>query len=167
MKRIIAKSERAKIFGMSMYRKNAISMLERNADTLATHILKCVIYSDTLDCYNHWINDEIAEYISIANDITVKPKNKKLKSSDYERTIFSCFADSHQDALILLRTFRINNSETNQYPGFEITHDLIEDVYDAFQSIKHKILPLLCTSNNYGVHDFSIIIHNILDRILR
>lgn len=165
MKRITHKSEHAKIFGISMYRKNAISVLESNANTLAMHILKCVIYGDTLDCYNHWIDDEIAEYISIANDITVKPKNKKLKASDYERTIFSYFADSHQDASILLRTFRINNSETHQYPDFEITRELIDDVYDAFQSIKHDVLPLLCASNNYDAHNFSMIIHNIFDEV--
>lgn len=151
MKRYIKATQ--PILAMSMYRDVARRALAKNAETLAEHILKCVVYQNSTDNLKHWVEDEICVYLDIANSITVKPKAKKLKKSDYMETIFSYIGDSERDAKIALQQFKIDNDKTHQYPEFTITPQLILQLFDAYNLIVSQMLPIFTSKNELGPQD--------------
>lgn len=148
------------IFGMASTRDAVISRLKSYSKTLTYHIIKCVIYGDSTGDLDHWIHDEICEYLAIANNLYIKPKNKKLKVIDYENSLFSMMGDSEIDAQNCLREFRLYNNRTSKYPAFDITSDMVDRLYSTFQSIIHKMCPILATSNNLDRDDFVSMIYS-------
>lgn len=146
------------IFAMSTERKRAISRMNGNSDKLASHLIKCVIYDDSLSCLNHWIS-EICEYLAIANDFRIKPAGKKLKPNDYMDSIFSAFGDDIVDASINARQFRLDNDhKMDPYPDFEVTDRLVICIFETFQNIIKNFIPILTSNNHMSSKDFEPIV---------
>lgn len=143
---------------MSFYRHVAISMLKQNSKRLAESILKCIVSGD-INKYDKFIS----EYISIANDITVKPDGVKLDAWEYNLSIFEYFPTDYRDSSIMLRELRLSNSISKD---FIISQDIIDSVYTVFYKIKKTLIPILVRVNNYNKDDFIKIIDNILDNIV-
>ena len=156
------------IFGMAVPRAKALEILQKNSETLAYHLIKCVVYGDTFgeDVYQHWVEDEICEYLSIANDVVTKPKNRKLKAENYLDTIFADMGTTKQDASVALRNFRIENRRNKKYSDFDVTTELVDSVFTTFQNIINYMLPILTSNNTLTANDLfsgvyaSILQHN-------
>ena len=154
------------IMCMAYERPKALALLRKNDDTLSEHIIKCIVYDDSTGNYSHWVEDEICDYIYKANNITVKPKNKKPKKEDYISTLFASFGDSKNDAATNLGMFLIDNRNhrlDKQYPTFEITDELVSQLYNAYQNIISATIPILTTINDYTKDDFENIIYDALN----
>ena len=108
---------------MSMQRPIAIRELNGLSQTLAQHVCKLSIYDDTLNCKDHWIH-ELADYISQANDITVKPKNTKLKLRDYENEFYGVLGETEKDANVFLNSFYRRNTVSKKYPVVDISDEM-------------------------------------------
>ena len=138
---------------MSMDRSRAVSRISGISKSFTEHIVKAVVYKNTTDNLKHWV-DEISEYLSIVNDITVKPKDKKLKVADISRSLFGEFGDARNDANIILRSFALEVRHSKEYPDFIVTDDLTNALYFAFQLIYSETLPILTVKNSYTKDDF-------------
>ena len=138
---------------MSARRADAIQSLRGLSEELKNHIIKCIVYGRNLGDYNynHWI-EEISEYISIANDITVKPSAKKLKAEIYRNELFGSFGENLKDASVLVRLFLVK--EENKYAKVEVSERLYQRVYDAFQKIMDLFIPILVSNNSMTKSDF-------------
>ena len=141
------------IKAMSWNRNRALSKLSSMSDTFVKHILKCVIYSDNMRDYNHWIQ-EISNYLEVANDIELKPRNKKPSKSDYEDTLFDALGNTRKDARNNLKLFLWEIEETHQYPEFEITEKLINNVFETCKNIVDTFVPILITKNSEDAESF-------------
>lgn len=145
------------IFGMAVPRAKALEILKKNSETLAYHLIKCVVYGDSFgaDVYKHWVEYEICEYLSIANDVITKPKNRKLKTENYLDTVFADMGTTRQDASVALRNFRIENRKAKEYPDFEVTPELVDSVFVTFQNVIEYALPVLTSNNTLTAEDMS------------
>lgn len=145
---------RTLIYAMSMERDNAKTRVKGFSDVLPEHIIKCVVYGNTTNDLHHWVCVEICDFLSIVNDITVRPHDKKLKPKDIRSWLFGAMGDSRNEASILLRTFNLKNKRTKEYPDFDVTEVMIDTVYYAFRTIISDTLPILTTKNNLKKEDF-------------
>lgn len=160
MKRVVRSYQYVQ--AMSVRRSDAIKSLDSLSEALKNHVVKCVIYGKSLgeSTYEHWI-DEISEYLSIANDITIKPSSKKLKKDNYKNALFGAFGETLNDASIIVRVFRV--TEGKNYPDFETSDNLYQRIYTAFQDLMNKTLPILITNNSKSKADFRRIVEEILN----
>ena len=163
MKRLIHHQEY--IQGMAYERSKGLKILKKNDDTLSIHILKCVVYGNDTGDYDHWIEDEIADYLDIANGVTFKG-NKRPKKQDLMSTLFASFGDSEQDAETNLRLFKADNRNgkfKEPYPDFNIDYDNVHRLYQAYNAIVNYSIPILTTFNDYIKDDFERDVHTVLD----
>lgn len=162
MKRYIIGKQ--KIYGMAFERRRAVDSLYNLSDELSRHIIKCIAYGNTLNCLSHWIK-EICNFLSIANRITIKPNNKKLKESDYLNTLFSSMGTDLADAQIQIESFILFNAHSQEpYPPFELTDEISAQVFNAFNSVKDYMLPILTSSNSLTANDFQQEIKEIVGK---
>ena len=92
MKRVIRSSL---ILGMAFPMSVAKDKLTADAKQLNDHIMKCVIYGDSLSCLNHWIDDEITTWIYKASTISCK---HRISPNVYKSTLFCWFGEDSRDA---------------------------------------------------------------------
>ncbi len=149
MKRYIRSSS---IFAMSMQRSIAIRELNGLANAVAQHVCKMAIYDNSLDCKDHWIH-ELADFISQANDITVKPKNKKLKLRDYENEFYGVLGETEKDANVFLNSFYRRNEINNKYPVVEITKEMCRRYVDLSLFLIDYCKSLLPTDNECSLEE--------------
>ena len=149
MKRYIRNTS---IFAMSMQRPIAIRELNGLSNTLAQHVCKISIYDDTLQCKDHWIH-ELADYISQANDITVKPKNNKLKLRDYENEFYGVLGETEKDANVFLNSFYRRNLRSKQYPAVAITKEMCKRYIELSQFLINYCKALLSFNNELSLED--------------
>ena len=142
------------IFAMSMDRSRAIKRMEGFSEVLPEHIIKCIVYGNTTNDLHHWVRHEICGYLSVVNNITVRPNDKKLKAADYISNLFGFMGDARNDAYVALGTFAVQNRQSKQYPDFKVTEELIDRVFFAFQSIIADTVPILTSKNNMKEEDF-------------
>lgn len=163
MKRYMRSSEN--IYGMSMELKKAKDRIENLGDRVLEHVCKCILYGDSTSDYKHWIEDEISTWISYVNDLTVKPKNNKLKASDYDKLLLGGFGDSFADARINLAVeYNKCRDAKEQYPEVTITQDMMNAMLDATLEMHNVIPTLLASKNTLDKKDIEVKVHNILDK---
>jgi hypothetical protein len=144
--------------------------MKARSDKLVEHIAKCAMYGDTLgeSKYNHWIEHEIANWISEINELVSKPDNKKLKPKFYENILFGGLGDDLSHAKANLTDLQIYNSrKSNPYPEVKIDSAMINRMYVISQQMFGKIVPILSTKNNFSKKDIEQILHNILDPVCK
>lgn len=144
--------------------------MEARSDKLVEHLAKCAMYGDALGTgkYNHWIEHEIANWISEINELVAKPDNKKLKPKFYENILFGGLGDDISDAKANLTDLQIYNSrKANPYPEVTIGKEMIDRMYKISQETLGKIVPILSTKNSFSKHDIEQLLHNMLDPICK
>lgn len=132
------------------------------------HVCKCVMYGDSLpgDKYNHWIEDELATWLSDCNDVTFKPSNKKLKSAEYDKLLFGGLGDELSDARICLHNLQVHNSKhRNAYPFRQVDDEMVHKLYVLTAELREKFLPILSTRNSLSKRNIAALLHDILDPI--
>ena len=139
------------IFGMAQNQDIAKETLKRLSKTLNNHIIKCVVYKNILNDLPHW-EKEIANFLSIANDIRLKPKNKKPKESMFTDCLFQYLGDgSINDARVNLSMFQIDFED--KYPAFEITEEMIVILSNCYQIFLSDMVDILAAKNDYTLSD--------------
>lgn len=131
------------ILAMAVPRKVALKRLASDAEALRDHIIKCVVYKDIRpDDIYHWVHDEICSWLERASSVK---SDSKLKKRDYLETVFSEFGNDVADARWSLQEFKKEYciKSANPYPDFDITDDLVEDLFITFQAIVSIAIPLL------------------------
>lgn len=157
MKRLVINHEYVK--SMSTSRNRAIELASRYSTTLAEHVAKCVIYSNTTNNLEHWVG-EISHKLSIVNQITLKPSGKKLNPKSYEDTIFDSMGTDRADTYILLED--LHHQYENTYPEFDITDELVDRLFRVFNKMKKTIIPILASKNDYTEDDFRLLVYDAL-----
>ena len=137
---------------MASERSYVIDKLQKLSSTLESHVLKLGIYDDNLNCKDHWI-DEVANFLSIANDFTVKPKNKKLDKREYEKYLIGGLGDTRKDAFINIRMFKLSNNKDKEYPDFEITDEMIDRTFNISKLIADFVLGTVSSKNTLEKRD--------------
>lgn len=152
------------IFGMAYERKKVIQRLEGFSKRILEHVAKCILYGRRSLNYDHWIEDEIALWISDASDMFLD-KGKKLKSNDYRRYLFGEFGDEVADARTNLHVQYADDRKTRDpYPATEIDKQKIYNMFDACEQIKDIFCDKLATKQAISKEQAASILHNILDK---
>lgn len=92
---IITEEEGYPLLEFATDRSKIIVHLNNLNSTLLLHVIKCVLYGNTTNNLDHWL-DEIASYIDDANSLKFN-RDKKLKQYYYEDEFFFYSGDSVED----------------------------------------------------------------------
>lgn len=157
MKRII--STHKSIFRMSNSRRVVLDKFVSLSRSISEHTIKCIVYRNAYGCLDHWIH-EIASWIHAANVIKCK---SKLKVSDYTDALFGYFGDSREDARNELEWFQLSSDYRN-YSDFEVSEDLIEDVYTTFQKLINTCVSILISKDVLSTSEWFYILKPILGK---
>ena len=153
------------VYAMSFPRDRARIKIESLSELVLEHVCKCILYRDMTNSYRHWVYDEIATWLSYINDITVKPKDKKLKQSDYDAWVFGVFGDTYADARLNLALQRKKClKEVPPYPEVSITDEMIKIMTDVTRDMRTTFLPILSTINTLTDDEIGDLVIQILDK---
>lgn len=158
----------AYIRAMSIEKSKLEKRMEAWSVLIAEHLAKCAMYGDSLGQgkYNHWVEHELATWLSDTNEIVCKHNNKKLKPRQYEEQLFGWLGNSRADARVNLHELqRKNRSSSEPYPEVEVDDKMIEGMYQISQAVIERFVPLLATRNSLTKQDIESILHNIMDPI--
>ena len=152
---------------MGLERGPAREHVESYRKVLTDHIIECVVYKDSLGCYNHWI-DEMSAWIDDVNTTQLKIKRNppKFKEHEYKEFLFGLFGTTTSDARGALVSYKANNRD---YPDFDIDRQLVLKLYGASQDLSDSICDLLSRSKGRIDTDkqkIELLIHSILDEYL-
>ena len=152
MKRIVRTTQ--SIYGMAFPRSDALFKMKSYSNKINEHTIECVVYKQIKYLtVNHWVN-ELSAWMGRVNKIKC---DSRLKARDYVQNVFGSFGSDILDAEVNLDEYRIRNldkPEDKQYPDFEISNDLILQLYNAYQSVIRTSLPLLMSKEIYSVDEW-------------
>lgn len=137
--------ERDVLIEMAMSLGEAKARLESIESQYFSHVIKCAVYGNSTGDLNHW-EREIANYLNIVNSIKIKSGNGKLSEKSYKDYFFYAWGDEVTDYESGLEYFKIRNSD--RYPDFEITEDLVYKVFEAVSDFAEYFSPLFSKANN-------------------
>ena len=137
--------EKEVLVEMAMSLGEAKARLESIESQYFNHVIKCVVYGDSTGDLYYW-EQEIANLLNIANNIKIKSGNGKLSERSYKDYFFYAWGDEVADYEGGLEYFKIKNS--NRYPDFEITEDLVKKVFEVVSDLAEYFSPLFSKANN-------------------
>ena len=141
MKRYIRSSN---IFGMSFGRAKCLQRMEYLSPKFNKHLIECVVYRNVLDkTLDHWIS-EIANFLHAANQFKC---DSKLKYKDYEQSLFSDMGTERDDCYTSIFIYQQYVEDTNKYPYFDITDDMVDELFDITNKIKEISIPILLSGD--------------------
>lgn len=151
------------IRAMGMERKYAQHYIESYSDVIKDHLIEIVVYKDSLNCYNHWVNELAGWFADINNtDLKIKRNPPKFKVYEYEQMIFGIFGGSTSDCKGALMSYKANNKD---YPDFEIDRTMILELSGAVRDIIDEFCFLWANSkkNSISNEEMADRIKDILD----
>lgn len=150
---------------MAFNRSVAIRRVQSYADTLFEHLLKCVVFGDTTGNLTHWINEEIAVYLSDISEIEVKTKNGKLNKIDYETALLSDIGENLQDYKSTISSIRASWRKRDKYPFFPITNELVNKMYIMYTSIIKQCSEIFIQKEPVDIQVFIDLVMTIYNNI--
>lgn len=158
---------------MSLDRDKAKHQIKPFSDIIMEHIIKLVMYSDIRpDDVNGWI-DTIANWISRADNITVKPSAKKLKETDLMSSLFSCMGDDIKDYTRALYSFQASNQSgkfnhggKESYPEFDVSYDAAVTLMHVCYEIIDATMPLLRDKADHSKDEYVQVVSNIFAKLV-
>lgn len=151
---------------MAMPLDKAKKNIGGNGDVITPHIIKCIVYPDSIDL-SHWIK-EIANLFKIINVIELKPHNTKLKYENYADLVFGDFGSpvTRIDCWSALNSFRSSYVVSKEkYKNFQITDNLVDQLYNFVFNLSKEAINIFVTKNNLTMDDFEEIIRKNLSLI--
>lgn len=135
------------IRAMGMDRSSAKLHVESYKKLVADHIIECVVYRDSLDCYEHWITELTAWFDDInTTQLKIKRNPPKFKDFEYQEYVFGLLGTTTTDAKNALMSYKANNTE---YPDFEITRSLVLELYGTVGDIEDYFCNLFARSKGH------------------
>lgn len=141
---IITEEEGYPLLEFATDRSKIIVHLNNLNSTLLLHVIKCVLYGNTTNNLDHWL-DEIASYIDDANSLKFN-RDKKLKQYYYEDEFFFYSGDSAEDYDKKVDAFIQRYS--NRYPSALESRGASILVFEFLVALSEKFSPLLSSKNN-------------------
>ena len=155
-----------KILEMPRKRKNSLDKLSNFNDPLVEDIIKIVVYRDTTNNMTHWVN-QTGLWLSNINNIKFDG-DKKFKPHVYVEKVFDkAFGNSKSDAENEIVYFQVKNAsgktwDRKQYPEFELTQCMVDEVYRIFQEFTDYFPKIFSTKNGYNVEFFRLCVERII-----
>ena len=160
MKRYIKNTS---IFGMALNRKDVLTKLSALSEDISVHVIKCVVYHDTLpESMHHWIS-ELSAWFAQASRYKCK---SKLKAIDYAENLFGAFGETLYDADANLTGYQILNAKSihsERYPDFEVTPELIDKVFKTYQAIIDETIPIFLSGQSRTSSEWAKILEPIFN----
>ena len=153
---------------MAMAKAKLEKRMDAWSDKIVEHLSKCAMYCDSLpgNKYNHWIEDELATWLSDVNETTCKHNGKKLKPSQYESILFGWLGDELSDARSNLHDLQLHNSRIeNQYPYVKVDEEMVRRMYEISRKIIEVFVPILSVKNSLTKKDIEKKLHEIIDPV--
>ena len=95
---------------------------------------------------------EIADWIKLA--AVIKPKSGRFKASMYQDTIFGYLGDERSDAVANLLDLQIRVRRGKyDYPDFDITDQMKDDMFEFSQNVRTRISDLLAKNKGKELED--------------
>lgn len=142
------------LYEMAYGRSKIIDTCKRFRYIVEVHIVKAVVYGNSTKDLKHWVQQELSNYISIISSMKSKPKNRKLKISEYQKYLFDDSCDNIVDAKTDLRIIQIDLLNDN-YPDFDITDDIVERFWGTFTQVRNIVCNLLVEDKEYSKEDIA------------
>lgn len=121
--------------------------IESYSDQIELHMVKCVVYEDSLKYLDHWIH-EISNWIHVAS--AAKPKSGRLSEGFYRDCLFHSLGNEIEDSKFILMDFEVQVNQgkyKDRYPGFDVTVIMIERLYE-FSRLMSQRIPRRIAGNN-------------------
>lgn len=125
------------------------------------HVIKLVLYSDVRPNDVSGWKHTIANWIHRADNITVKPRSRKLTKKDLMDSLFSSMGDEVKDYRFALDAFladnitgKLNHDGKEAYPQIESTPELSEELMDACYSIMMLTIPMLIDKQDHSLEEY-------------
>ena len=149
------------VYAMSLEKKRAEKQLLAYASILMEHIIKLLVYSDIRpNDVKGWIHT-LANWISRADSLTIKPNSSKVSEEFLMSTLFSCMGDEIGDYERELYTFlaenrsgRYNAQGSESYPEFEVTAQLAEDLMNFSLDVAEATIPMLVDKEDHSISEY-------------
>lgn len=159
------------IRAMAFKRRDAERHIATLSSVIVDHLIKCLVYGDSLHCYRHWVDDELTLWFSQIDTAYLKIDRKppKFRRDEYDEMIFGQFGEDPHDCSICLSTFTAEYCERygGTYPDFDISSDLISDTYKAITELSRKMCSAIAASSQkdpVGMNRIRQILHECLDK---
>lgn len=152
------------IFAMAHSRKDVLARLSNLSDELSEHIIKCMVYGDQYNSYNHWIT-EISNFLTEASRL--ESKSGKLSYNDYDRTLFKSFGTTMSDAKSNLNQFRRDYCyKSSKYTKFIVSDDMIDVLYYIYCEFKKFFIPAFQAKSISTSGRIRVNVDNILSEVI-
>ena len=130
---------------MAHNRKDVIDKIWEKHNDIRNHLIKAIIYKDSLTSLNHWCN-ELASKFNWVNNRLVKTKSRKLSEEEYLENVFSINSTfSLRDAKDFLDDFLEEFAE--EYPSFEPT-DKLDYFFLKYKEIAYYFTNIFVTDTS-------------------
>lgn len=145
--------------GFAFNKTIAKDKLTGPSKVLNDHVLKGVIYGDSLGYSSHWI-DEISTWLYLCSKVSCK---SKMKPSLYKQTLFSWFGETKEDCESNLYDFMFKYVDrSKKYPSFEIDKPLIEHLYKVYTELANKTISMYTDKYIHTKQDYKKMVEDIL-----
>ena len=161
------------VYAMSVYKKRAEKQLTSYSSIQMEHIIKLLVYSDIRpNEVKGWIHT-LANWISKADSLTIKPNADKVSEDFLMSTLFSCMGDDLDDYERELYSFladnhsgKFNAYSHESYPEFEVTDQLSEDLMNFCLDIAEATIPLLIDKQDHDISEYEEVITQVYNSLV-
>ena len=84
----------------------------------------------------------------------------KERLNDYLDYLFGTFGDDRNDAEVDLQAYQKSDLRTDSYPDFEITGELVDELFETYQKLTDVAVPILASGVRYPVIEWIHILKN-------
>jgi hypothetical protein len=131
---VVSKLMTTKLFEFAFERKKAIDKIESLNDELAYHILKTIIFQNSVS-RNSYL-EEINAWLAKINKIRLKPDNKKFSVDNYMEFLWERYLETPKEVKIRI------NELINEYPTEQPIN--IKNIENIYKFIKKVYLEKIC-----------------------
>ena len=151
-------------YEMALEKKIGLKHLKGISKPFTERLIKLVVYGRSLgdEVFEHWIEDDVCNYLSHVNDIEVKTPNKKLQEIEYRKGLLTELGETVTDYSVIIRSFRIKVRETKEYPDFQVKPEMATALYAICSDLFDEVCPILSTQNQMTQADFVPVVKEIL-----
>lgn len=134
------------------------------SEEVMNHVADCIMYGKNYKDYGHWIEDELATWMTDGGSLLEKG-NKKPKKKVYEDTLFGHFGTTKDDAEHNLNIENVNNQNKEvPYPKVVVDDKMITDCYNACKEIKETMIPIFIANKKLDKQMITKTLFSILDK---
>ena len=158
---------------MSMDKDAAKHQIKPFSSIIMEHTIKLIMYSDIRpEEITGWIHT-IANWVHKADDITVKPKARKLKEEDILNSLFSQMGDDLSDYIRALEKFqadningKFNSNGKGSYPLFDVNYEVAENLMNVCYALIDATMPLLIDKKDHSIQDYDKAVEKVFDSLI-